>query len=179
MASNACNQPDFVPKLVTLNLTELQNKHLVLRESSMEVVLDEMTLPKIISALRMVFYSLPHAHGIAAIQIGIPLRIAIINLSRQRSSEMIVINPILRTVSGRAITRSEGCLSLPGFKGLVKRRNKVTMVAMNEKGVQFIHKAVGYEAAVVQHEIDHMNGICFWDHVTNDLENIPLPGSEL
>ncbi|HDZ02285.1 MAG TPA: hypothetical protein ENH52_12675 [Nitrospirae bacterium] len=64
-------------------------------------------------------------------------------------------------------TRNEGCLCLPDYSGPVKRRNKIKFQAYDLHGNKFLYSAMGYEAAVIQHEFDHLNGILFWDHIVS------------
>ena len=110
----------------------------------------------------------PHGTGISAIQIGIPLRIVLLNHTRRSGAEIVLINPIPIQIFGRPFQRKEGCLSLPNYHGEVTRRNKIRVRATDLCGQELIYSTSGYEATVVQHELDHLDGILYWDRMTND-----------
>jgi peptide deformylase len=87
---------------------------------------------------------------------------------------MIMIDPEVVSISGRLITRSEGCMSLPDYKGDLTRRNEITIRGYHPQGHEFQISARGYEANVIQHEIDHLNGILYWDRMPDGLRPQPL-----
>jgi len=97
--------------------------------------------------------------GLAAPQVGLPLRLAVINVTPEnRKNQFVIINPKIVERHGR-IDSEEGCLSLPGAGGVrIKRTGKVTVEAMNEKGMPFVIKGEGLLARCLQHEIDHLDG---------------------
>jgi peptide deformylase len=106
--------------------------------------------------------------GLAAPQIGLSKRISVIDISagEDESQKLVIINPEVTSRDGKQ-TGEEGCLSLPGFREPVTRSNKVTVKAQNEKG-EFL-ELTGEEllARAFQHEIDHLNGILFINHLSN------------
>ena len=77
---------------------------------------------------------------------------------------MAIINPVIEECSG-AIYEEEGCLSLPGFGGKVKRAAKVRVRALNEHGLPVVIEGEGLMARCLQHEIDHLNGKLYIDHL--------------
>ncbi len=105
--------------------------------------------------------------GLAAPQIGVSKRISVIDVSagEDESQKLILINPEIVSQEGSQIGE-EGCLSLPGFRDQVRRANKVTVRAQNERGESI--EVVGEEllARALQHEIDHLNGILFISHLS-------------
>jgi peptide deformylase len=105
--------------------------------------------------------------GLAAPQIGVSQRISVIDVSagEDESQKLILINPEIVSQEGSQ-TGEEGCLSLPGFRDQVRRANKVTVRAQNERGE--LIEVVGEEllARALQHEIDHLNGILFINHLS-------------
>ncbi len=105
--------------------------------------------------------------GLAAPQIGVRKRISVIDVSagEDESQKLILINPEIVSQEGSQIGE-EGCLSLPGFRDQVRRANKVTVRAQNERGESI--EVVGEEllARALQHEIDHLNGILFISHLS-------------
>ena len=102
--------------------------------------------------------------GLAANQIGLPHRILVINLTKMTSDEIVLINPKITKTSGK-ICEEEGCLSVPGLVAEVKRFTKVTCRTYNMKGQKIEAVFEGLLARVVQHEIDHLNGILFIDRL--------------
>jgi len=131
----------------------------------------------VIARLLKTLYSIEYATGLSAIQIGIPVQVAVINLSRIPGNEIILIDPVIVSVSGRLTTRAEGCLSLPHYKGPVTRRNKITIRAFNIEGNEYTLFSAGYEAAVLQHEMDHLSGLFYWDRMAHGLRPEPIaPG---
>jgi len=105
--------------------------------------------------------------GLAAPQIGIPKRIAVIDLSvaEDPQQKIVLINP---EIIHRAGTQAgeEGCLSLPGFREQVRRPKKVTVRAQNVKGETFEMDGEDLLARAFNHEIDHLNGRLYISHVS-------------
>ena len=111
------------------------------------------------------FDAIHYAGGLSAIQLGIPLRVAIVNLKRKQGAEIFLINPEIISASEALVPRTEGCLSLPGYKATIQRHKKVKIRAFDRSGNEFVYTAAGYESAIVQHELDHMDGKLYWDHL--------------
>jgi len=99
--------------------------------------------------------------GIAAPQIGVSLRVIVIDT---KQGPLPLFNPEIASFSWRKKTDEEGCLSVPGVYGLVKRSVKISINAFNRAGEKLNFKAEGLFARVIQHEVDHLNGILFIDH---------------
>ena len=158
-------------KLIEVDPSDLTCGTSLLRQRSRNVE-ESDDIGAIITKLRHVLHGTPHAHGIAAIQIGIPLRLAIVNVSRVASTEIILINPSNQLITGRAILRLEGCMSLPDHHGPVRRRNKVSLRSCTIDGPETWISAKGYVAAVIQHELDHMDGCLYWDRI--ELGSTPI-----
>jgi peptide deformylase len=106
--------------------------------------------------------------GLAAPQVGLNKRVSIIDTSvgENEGDKIVIINPEIVSREGKQ-TGEEGCLSIPGFREPVTRANKVTVRARNEKGE--IVELPGEEllARVFQHEIDHLDGILFINHLSS------------
>jgi peptide deformylase len=101
--------------------------------------------------------------GLAANQIGLDLRLAIIVITeKQKEKRFVLINPKVVEKSGRSFEQ-EGCLSVPGIYYRVKRFSKVKVAALNEKGLPVEINATGLFARVLQHEVDHLDGKLFID----------------
>lgn len=101
--------------------------------------------------------------GLAAVQIGVPERVILVEIEGRPE---VFINPALSGKSWKKIAIEEGCLSVPGVHGYVKRSYAVTVKALNESGEKIILKAQGIPAVIFQHEVDHTNGILFIDKLT-------------
>ncbi|NLO22665.1 MAG: peptide deformylase [Syntrophomonadaceae bacterium] len=97
--------------------------------------------------------------GLAAPQIGISKRLVVIDTG---DNYMELINPEIIEAQGEQVG-NEGCLSVPGTVGLVKRADKVTVRALNRLGEEQILEGSGLLARAFQHEIDHLDGILFID----------------
>jgi len=98
--------------------------------------------------------------GLAAPQVGISKRIITV---AYRDKVLVLINPVLAKKSWLKEIGEEGCLSVPGVYGLVKRHRKLTINAYNEKGDKITFEAKGLLARIIQHEIDHLDGVLFID----------------
>ncbi len=105
--------------------------------------------------------------GLAANQVGEPLRIFILDL-KQREGEpelLVFINPEIIEAQGE-LYEEEGCLSIPGYAAKVKRKAKVLVRAQDKEGKPFEMELEGLGARAVQHELDHLNGILYIDYLS-------------
>lgn len=114
--------------------------------------------------------SRPHevAVALAAVQVDLLERIVIIREDfddKTNRNFTTLINPKIVKAEGKPITEHEGCLSVTDIYGLVPRYPRVRIEALNLHGELLKFKADGFLARVLQHEIDHTNGICFIDHI--------------
>ncbi len=103
--------------------------------------------------------------GLAETQVNIHQRIITIDIEGDKTNQIVLINPEILTCSGEAGIE-EGCLSVPGFRGLVPRKEKVKVKALNRNGEEFVLDADGLLAICIQHEIDHLNGVMFVDYLS-------------
>lgn len=129
-------------------------------------------------------YHLREGIGLAAPQVGISKRLTAISYQKGESKiEYALANPIIvsQSVKKIAIQSGEGCLSVPlEHPGFVYRANKITLKAydlLQKKDV--VIQAEGFDAIVLQHEIDHLNGILFYDHLDKVDPFKELPHTEL
>lgn len=110
--------------------------------------------------------------GIASCQIGAMQRVTIVDTSIHRKhgavsqGRFVLVNPRIVAQNGESVGR-EGCLSLPDFTANVARATEVTVEYQDLNGEHRVLVARDYEAVVLQHEIDHLNGILFLDRVSN------------
>ena len=109
--------------------------------------------------------------AMAAPQMGVNQRIIIVRDDfddKKNNSFTALINPEVIKTEGKSIKEHEGCLSVPEIYGLVGRPHKVKIKAQLEDGTEVRIKADGYLARTLMHEIDHLNGILFIDHIRDD-----------
>lgn len=120
--------------------------------------------------------------ALAAIQIGEPLKLTVVrnDFDDPKNKEFTtLINPEIVKKSEEEVSDIEGCLSVPGIYGRVKRALKVKVKAQDVNGNPIRLTVEGFPARVIQHEIDHMHGVIFLDHIkdTSQLFNIDKNGS--
>ena len=106
--------------------------------------------------------------GLAAPQIGVGLRVVIFCVEEnprypgmESVPDTVLINPRISPLVGEMETDWEGCLSVPGLRGMVPRYKKISYSGYDEKGELFERTAEGFHARVVQHEVDHLDGILY------------------
>lgn len=132
----------------------------ILSLKSQEVTdLKDEAFKQLIQDLKDTLQEDPTGVGLSAIQIGIPLRVCIINYGK----EIIMINPIItwkRSGSSGIKKFREGCLSAPGKYIEIERAQKVTCQYINENGEKEEISEGGWMSAIIQHELDHFEGIC-------------------
>jgi peptide deformylase len=106
--------------------------------------------------------------GLAAIQIGEPKRIVTMDISKKEdeTKPQVFINPELVEESDELVTREEGCLSIPEYYEEVERPAAVTVKFLDLDGNKHEVRATGLLATCLQHEIDHLNGVLFIDHLS-------------
>jgi peptide deformylase len=131
---------------------------MVLRRVSKPVEDLGMETQKLIKDMYETMYA-ANGVGLAAPQVGLNLRLAVINVTPEiPKNQFVIINPKIVKQEGR-IDSEEGCLSLPGVGGAkFKRYAKVTVTALNEKGFPITVTGEGLLSRCLQHEIDHLNG---------------------
>jgi peptide deformylase len=115
----------------------------------------------------------PHELGVAlaAVQVDTLQRVIIIRNDfddKEDRTFFTLINPEITKVEGKPTLDHEGCLSVPDIYGLVPRHPKIRLKALDGQGKQIRLKVEGFLARVLQHEVDHVNGIVFIDHIKNE-----------
>lgn len=153
--------------LPNVHLRQKSNKVHVITDATRDLV-EEMT-----SAALDWEDSRPHeiSAALAAVQIDRLERVVIIRSDfddKNNRKFTTLINPEIVKYEGDIIADYEGCLSVRDVYGKVPRNTKVRVKALDEDGHEVRFKAEGFLARVVQHEIDHTNGICFVDHICDD-----------
>ncbi len=106
--------------------------------------------------------------GLSAVQIGVPLRVFIVDLSAidLTAEAKVFINPEIIETSGSA-EFEEGCLSFPGIYQRLIRPERIKVKALDENGQEFVMEAEGLAARAIQHENDHLDGVLFIDHFSS------------
>jgi peptide deformylase len=100
--------------------------------------------------------------GLAANQVGVARRVAVVDADGDR---FVMIDPVILETEGR-VTAEEGCLSIPDIYGDVARPERVVLEATDLEGNRYRRDATGLKARAIQHEIDHLDGILFLDHLS-------------
>ncbi len=108
--------------------------------------------------------------GLAATQVDVHERIVVMDLSEEKNEPRVFINPVITHKNGET-TYEEGCLSVPGIYDTVTRAEQVTVEALNEKGEAFTLEADGLLAICIQHELDHLMGKVFVEHLSQLKQN--------
>jgi peptide deformylase len=104
--------------------------------------------------------------GLAATQVGVPLRVFVVDVSVGRDPKglIVAVNPEFIERDGEQL-EEEGCLSLPGFNATVLRPAHVILRALDRSGDEVRHEATGLLARAFQHEMDHLDGLLFMNHL--------------
>ncbi|MBL4679805.1 MAG: peptide deformylase [Pseudomonadales bacterium] len=103
--------------------------------------------------------------GLAASQVNFHKRLIVIDVTEEKKSPLILINPEIITREGDMETE-EGCLSIPGFWETVRRSENIQLKAINRQGEEFTLEAEGFLAVCIQHEMDHLEGKLFVDYIS-------------
>lgn len=144
----------------------------VLRQVAEDITVDYPNLKELIENM---FETMDHADGVglAAPQIGLPIRVVVINLDvlsedypEYKDFRKAYINAHIDVVGGEEVSMEEGCLSLPGIHESVKRGSKIHVRYMDENFVEHNEVVEGFLARVMQHEFDHLDGKMFIDHIS-------------
>ncbi|HYT05887.1 MAG TPA: peptide deformylase [Gemmatimonadales bacterium] len=104
--------------------------------------------------------------GLAANQVGLARRVAVVDVGDEQPPPLVLINPRIVQASDLTETAEEGCLSIPELYGEVERPLTVTLEALDRDGRPYTTEITGFKARAVQHEIDHLDGVLFLDHLS-------------
>lgn len=104
--------------------------------------------------------------GLAANQVGVARRVAVVDVGEDDPPPLVLINPRIVHQGDLVETAEEGCLSIPEIYGDVDRPLEVTLEALDRDGRPYRLDVAGYKARAVQHEIDHLDGVLFLDHLS-------------
>ena len=142
----------------------------VLRNKTSRVERIDNALDRLIEDMVETMHAAPGV-GLAANQVGVPLQLAVIDLSSRENEEqrhplLVIINPELLVMEG-SVLEEEGCLSIPDYAEKVRRAARVKVRAQDRTGKLFELEAEGLMAKALQHEIDHLNGLLFVDRLSS------------
>lgn len=148
--------------MAILSILEFPDERLRRKASPVEVFDD--ALQRAIDDMFETMYAAPGI-GLAAIQVNIPKRIVVLDISEEKNAPLCLINPEILERSGVG-EMDEGCLSLPGIFEKVSRANSVRVRALDRYGEPLDLSAEGLLAVCIQHEIDHLEGKLFVDYLS-------------
>ena len=139
----------------------------ILREVSKPVERVDADIGRLASDMLETMYDAPGI-GLAAIQVGVPLRMLVVDLSKEDEDRdpRVFINPRVLSASEARNVHEEGCLSIPEYYAEVERPASIRLSYVDAEGAQREMEADGLMATCLQHEIDHLNGVLFIDHIS-------------
>jgi peptide deformylase len=137
----------------------------LLHERARDVTAFDSDLQRLIDDMIETMYAAPGI-GLAATQVGVPVRVSVIDVSvgRNASDLIVLVNPEFVERDGTQF-EEEGCLSAPGFNATVVRPARVVVKALDRNGEPFTKEGTGLLARAFQHEIDHLDGTVFIDRL--------------
>lgn len=146
--------------------------HPVLRETAREVDPNAIELKKLVDDMFETMYA-AEGVGLAAPQVGESLRLVVIDADvlgedfpECKGRRLVLVNPVLEVLEGDAVSRSEGCLSLPGLSENVSRVEHIRLSWLDENLQEHSEEMGGFMSRIVQHELDHLEGMVYMDHVS-------------
>ena len=145
----------------------------ILRQKTETVTSFDDDLKKLVAEMVETMYAAPGV-GLAANQIGISFQVAVIDISRDKEREkenLVLVNPEIIAMEGYQVGE-EGCLSVIDLSAKVKRYRKISVRALDIEGKVNEFEAEDHFARVIQHEVDHLNGLLFIDHISSLKRNL-------
>ena len=159
--------------MAILNIVEYPDPFLARKAIPVKEI-DKKVL-KLIEDMEETMFDAPGV-GLAAPQVGSNLRVIVYNpdagmesdeeSSTEKKHVTALINPEIIAASGKIVSENEACLSVPDYSADVKRYEKVTVRALNIEGKQLEFSTEGIQAVIMQHEIDHLDGILYIDRIS-------------
>jgi len=150
----------------------LRYPHPVLKKLCNRVERVDQSILDLVQDLVDTMHEGPGSVGVAASQIGVTLRVCVVDVSKNRHGKennhglLRMINPEITAFSGSATMR-EGCMSVPDYTGDVDRATEITLQFTLPDGTTQVIAASGFEAVAIQHEMDHLDGVLFLDRVAS------------
>ncbi len=139
----------------------------ILREVSKPIETIDNEVKKLADDMLETMYDAPGI-GLAAIQIGVARRMLVLDVSKdgEDKAPLVFINPEVVSTSDARSVYEEGCLSIPDYYAEVERPAAITVKHLDRDGKERLTEADGLLATCLQHEIDHLNGVLFIDHIS-------------
>ena len=155
----------------TLDIITIPNR--ILRRKSAPVERIDDDLKRLMDRMLATMYAAPGI-GLAAVQVGVPRRLITLDVTNRETAEgdepakdpMVLVNPEILWRSDDMFVYEEGCLSIPEYYAEVERPAKVRFAYLDREGQKQEREAEGLLAICVQHEVDHLNGKLFIDHLS-------------
>ena len=153
-----------------------QMGHPVLRTRAEEVTPEELRTPEVQRLIDDMLVTMREYQGVglAAPQVHVGKRIAVIESHKNPRypdagdfAMRVLVNPVLTPLTGETIRWWEGCLSIPGIRGLVHRPVKIRVECLDRDGAPQEFVAEGFSAVVIQHETDHLDGVLYLDRMSD------------
>lgn len=150
--------------------------HPILRETARELTRDELASEEVQRFIDDLVETMRDANGagLAATQVYRPLSICAIEVKdnprypyKPNIPLTVLVNPVIEPLTDETFDNFEGCLSVPNLRGVVKRRTRIRVTGLNRDGSPFDETIQGLTAGTFQHELDHLHGKLFVDHVTD------------
>ncbi len=136
----------------------------VLREQCLEVDRFDSELAAFLDDMALTMYR-ANGVGLAAPQVGVTRRVTVVDCSDEGNEIIELINPLIIAAEGK-VSSEEGCLSIPDYRAAVSRNEWIKVEALDRTGKPFQLEAEGLLSFCIQHEIDHLNGVLFVDHMS-------------
>lgn len=143
--------------------------HPTLRHRSKPIVRVDQDLRELVDEMFEIMYEF-RGVGLAANQVNLPIRLFVANPSgdKEEGPELVFINPVINKAKGSA-DAEEGCLSLPGINAQVKRNKSLCINAYGIDGSEINTEVDGFLARIIQHELDHLDGVLFIDRLSEEI----------
>ena len=162
--------------MAVLPIQVLPNPVLLQKAKNVRTIDD--SIRQLITDLRETMHADPGRLGLAAPQVGVSLRVIVIGPPDEE--DVILVNPEIVKKKGERLI-NEGCLSVPGYFGHIKRSESVSVKGRDQNSQEIRIKAEGLLAQALEHEIDHLNGVLYIDHLENpdELHKVEAEETEL
>lgn len=136
-----------------------------LRKTAVPVTVFDDKLQRLIDDMLETMYK-AQGIGLAATQVNVHKRLLVLDVSEEKNSPQVFINPVFEVIENELTEYDEGCLSVPGFYETVSRPKAIRLKAENRGGEDFELEAEGILSTCIQHEIDHLDGKLFVDYIS-------------
>ena len=150
--------------MAKLSIIKYPHPFLKLKADFVKIEAINSNLCQVIENMFEIMYS-SDGIGLAATQVGLNMRLFIMDVSEKKNQKIMAINPEIIERKGQ-VNEEEGCLSFPGVSAKVKRAEWVKFHALNAFGQTYEMECDGYLSRCIQHEIDHLDGVTYFDYLS-------------